>query len=108
MYIDENDNRTPRERVDDSVLRRMLGSAGGMLPTPSVGGPASGELSCNPDGGQGGRLSKYSLGMVYFPVQTWRDAYDVDAALVRGTLFRELDMPWEVAAPSGKGGCRCD
>ena len=26
MYIDENDNRTPRERVDDSFLRRMLGA----------------------------------------------------------------------------------
>ena len=24
MYIEENDNRTPRERIDDSFLRRML------------------------------------------------------------------------------------
>lgn len=34
-----------------------------------------------------------SLAMVYSPVQTWRDIYDIDYALERGTLFAELDKP---------------
>ena len=112
MYIDENDNRTPRERVDDSFLRRMLGNPG--EPTRPVtdgrGGCASGDgHPCNPSASADTRrLVNFPLGMVYSPVQEWRNAYDVDTALERGTLFRELDMPWEVAAPSGKGGCRCD
>ena len=34
-----------------------------------------------------------SLAMVYSPVQHWRDIYDTDRALERGTLFAELDKP---------------
>lgn len=34
-----------------------------------------------------------SLAMVYSPIQYWRDIYDVDFALERGTLFAELDKP---------------
>lgn len=34
-----------------------------------------------------------SLAMVYSPVQYWRDIYDIDRALERGTLFAELDKP---------------
>lgn len=112
MYIDENDNRTPRERVDDSFLRRMLGSTG--EPTRPVTDGESGckrgdGYPCNPSASADTRrLVNFPLGMVYSPIQEWRNAYDVDTALERGTLFRELDMPWEVAAPTGKGGCRCD
>jgi hypothetical protein len=35
-----------------------------------------------------------SLGMVYPPRQIWRDLYDADVGLERGTIFRELDKPW--------------
>ena len=116
MYIDENDNRTPRERIDDSFLRRMLGENGGVHSTPTAprGGreqSGQGGLSCNPGGAsvENYRLMNFPLGMVYSPIQEWRNAYDVDMALERGTLFRELDMPWEVAMPSsGKGGRCCD
>ena len=34
-----------------------------------------------------------SLAMVYSPIQVWRDIYDMDYALERGTLFAELDKP---------------
>ncbi len=34
-----------------------------------------------------------SLAMVYSPIQYWRDIYDIDCALERGTLFAELDKP---------------
>ena len=34
-----------------------------------------------------------SLAMVYSPVQVWRDIYDLECALERGTLFIELDKP---------------
>ena len=35
------------------------------------------------------------LAMVYSPCQAWRDAYPPDVALSRGTLFSELDLPFE-------------
>ena len=111
MYIDENDNRTPRERVDDSVLRHMMNGAG--EPSCGMGGcqrnAVDAKLPYHPtETDDRYRLMNFPLGMVYSPIQLWRDAYDVEKALERGTLFRELDKPWEVPAPSGKGGRCCD
>lgn len=48
-------------------------------------------------------LEAHPLAMVYSPCQAWRDAYTPDVALSRGTLFAELDLPFE---PSNrKRGC---
>ncbi len=41
------------------------------------------------------------LAMAYVPMQKFRDLYDAAEALKRGTLFKELDLPYV-----GKGGCR--
>ena len=35
-----------------------------------------------------------SLAMVYSPCQAFDDLYDVEAALARGTIFKELDKPF--------------
>ena len=108
MYIDENDNRTPRERIDDSFLRRMLSE--GALGRENGQSGAAKQLPCNPDGGRvnGRLLVGFPLGMVYAPYQEWKKVYDVETAFSRGTLFPELDKPWEVPAPTGKGGRCCD
>ena len=53
------------------------------------------------DGGWG--LCHYPLAMVYAPCQAFRSVYDVETALARGTLFAELDLPFEAA-----GGCDHD
>ena len=37
------------------------------------------------------------LAMAYVPMQKWRNLYDCDVALSRGTLFSELDLPFWVA-----------
>ena len=34
------------------------------------------------------------LAMVYSPVQEWRELYDNEAGLARGTVFKELDFPF--------------
>ena len=47
-------------------------------------------------------LSSYPLASVYSPLQEFRDLYDEEKALERGTLFAELDLPFE----GGKGGCK--
>lgn len=39
----------------------------------------------------------YSLSMVYSPFQRFDDLYSPENALVRGTLFAELDLPFEGA-----------
>lgn len=49
-------------------------------------------------------LVDHPLAMVYSPYQIWRDAYAPDVALKRGTLFSELDLPFDPAGMN-KGGC---
>lgn len=111
MYVDENDNRTPRERIDDSFLRRMLTENERGRSMPRGTEKEKGQLPCNPDERpviENYRLMDFPLGMVYAPYQQWRNVYNEETALARGTLFGELDKPWEVPAPTvGKGGCHC-
>lgn len=40
------------------------------------------------------------LAMAYVPWQMWKKIYSVEKALHRGTIFEELDKPFE-----GIGGC---
>ena len=54
-------------------------------------------------------LKGYPLAMVYAPCQVFGDLYDAQTALKQGTLFKELDLPFEGAgtgACRGKGCCR--
>ena len=39
-------------------------------------------------------LKGYSLASVYSVLQDWQEIYDLDAALKRGTIFKELDLPF--------------
>ena len=48
-----------------------------------------------------------SLAMVYASLQPWRNTYDPATALRRGTLFRELDLPFIGGEKTDRGGnCR--
>ncbi len=44
------------------------------------------------------------LGMVYSPVQLWRELYDPKTALTQGTLFRELNLEF-YPTPCNKKEC---
>ena len=57
----------------------------------NVGGVTDGETTC-PGTGLGGTRQ---LAMVYSPYQCWRMLYSPEKALMRGTLFEELDKPLE-------------
>ncbi len=105
MYIDENDVRTPRERACDDVLRRMAHEQSRnatAVARPSCACPVeprAGKRDCRGEYVQGGP----SLAMVYSPYQHWQNVYDHDKGFSRGTIFRDLDMPFE--ASQSKGGC---
>ena len=58
----------------------------------------------NANGGWG--LDSHPLAMVYSPLQHFRDIYDPEIALGRGTLFAELDLPFEGDKNKNGGGCR--
>ena len=41
------------------------------------------------------------VGYAYVPVQTFGEIYSPEEALLRGTLFPELDLPISVYGPKG-------
>ena len=111
-----NQDLTPQERVDDDLLRRLLGSEG----RTDGGGcgcsqkeeilPASVTVNgehCSVCGY--GRVSSFGvpggvLASLYVPIQEYDELYDEETALRRGTLFRALDLPFF----GGKEGKFCE
>ena len=51
----------------------------------------------NGAGRTGWGLEEYPLASVYSPYQEWRQTYTPDVALCRGTLFAELDLPFDAS-----------
>ena len=50
-------------------------------------------------------LTGYPLASVFAPLQEFSEIYDPENALERGTIFKELDLPF--GRSGGKGGsCR--
>ena len=95
MATDRNENRSDIPDVDDRIGRRLCD---GTLPDSDMshGGCGDGE------GGWG--LHSHPLAMVYSPLHEFRDIYTPDVALDRGTMFAELDLPFE-GGNGRKGGC---
>ena len=48
-------------------------------------------------------MNGFSLAMVYSPHQHWRNLYDEETGLTRGTIFEELDKPFHGPACMGGG-----
>lgn len=42
-------------------------------------------------------INSMPIGMAYVPMQVWRDIYEKDKGMMRGTIFSELDMPFKGA-----------
>lgn len=48
------------------------------------------------------------LAMVYAPIQIFRNIYDPEDALAHGTIFKELDFPWNQGCSACQFGSRRD
>ena len=103
MYMDD-DTLTPRDRISDNMLRRMLDESEGTASERYTSD------SNNRTGTQHSRhtwgLENHPLAMVYAPVQVFRNLYDRDTALQKGTLFTELNLPFMGQSVMKGGGCR--
>ncbi len=82
------------DRISDGMLRQILGADSCAKPACSIEG----------DKRKSWGLEGYPLAMVYSPVQCFKDLYDLDTALMRGTAFSELDLPF-MGVTVTKGGC---
>lgn len=68
-------------------ISRNVDTDCGCRPKPSS------PVKCDP-------LQGMPLAMAYVPWQEWRNIYNQEKALQRGTIFEELDLPFQ-----GRGGC---
>lgn len=75
-----------------------------MQPSPAMGcGPLGDVPQLNWQGGSAGRASGFDamylgslpLASAYIPYQQWKTTYTLEGALQRGTIFPELDLPFE-------------
>ena len=114
MYIEENDIRTPRERIGEQDVAKSLLSrhSSDRRTTRNEKAVVSGlfDKKCPCDGYKTIQRSSRdcrgsyapmgaSLAAVYSPIHVWRELYDERTALARGTLFCELDKPLEGRRP---------
>lgn len=97
MYTDD-DTMTPRDRISDEMLRRMLGENESKEPLPQASDPMQRQNLTLPDG--------FPLASVYAPVQAFHKLYDQDTALSRGTVFQELDLPFMGMSVTKGDSCR--
>ena len=90
MYFSQNKKASER-RANEEYLRRAslrqesqpAVSSPPMPPEPPQEAPEEAPYTARP------------LAMVYAPSQTFQNLYEPDEALSRGTLFAELDLPFE-------------
>lgn len=64
------------------------------MPTGRVTTPAGMQTTPVADCGTLPQINGYTLAMVYSPVQCFGNLYDLNSALMNGTLFKELNMPF--------------
>lgn len=105
MYMDD-DTLTPRDRISDDMLRRMLNGSGARLsetPAPERTPPCSNEGNSCIAGNTWG-LKNHPLASVFAPLQEFRNVYDRDTAMKHGTIFAELNLPF-MGATVNRGGC---
>ena len=94
MYFSPNKKASERRANDEYLRRSSFGTRQSAETLPTAGPPADSVvekatcLTCQNE------EKMPSLAMVYAPKQTFTDLYEPEEALARGTLFRELDLPF--------------
>lgn len=85
-------------RLDERIGNRLCD---GTLPRNDSDNEMNG---CGGENTGGWGLHSHPLAMVYSPLQEFHQLYAPEVALERGTLFAELDLPFE-GGKGNKGGC---
>ena len=96
MYFSPNKKASERRTNDEYLRRSSFGARASSESLPTQSDPptdAQGEanatcLTCQNE------EKMPSLAMVYAPKQIFKDLYEPNEALERGTLFRALDLPF--------------
>ena len=95
--------RADRDRFGQSMEPSQPGAAApyGSAMSPRSTMPAgtvmpwmTWNMSC-PNTGVGPLEQNYPAAMAYVPWQQWQDIYEPETALARGTIFPDMDLPFD-------------
>lgn len=94
------------ELTNRNTVRRLCD--GSLARNDEIGGFDNVDTGCMQNGScgiscTGWGLNNYPVAMVYSPCQPWNNVYKPEIALERGTVFKDLDLPFE--GGGRKGGC---
>ena len=104
MY-NENEFMTPRDRVNEELLQRAADRGHNPLRSDTrINCRGEDNFQQTPERLTWG-LENYPLASVYSPIQHWRNLYEPEEALEKGTLFKELDLPFVCGDINIGGGC---
>lgn len=100
MYrMNANNYGTPRDRLDPSILERMMQQNCAVPTMEHQEAP-----SCPYEPENETITNGVSLAMVYSPEQFWQNLYNEEEGFMQGTIFKELDKPFY--GPKCQGGRR--
>ena len=103
----------PEKPPQSSNQRQDSEMSGGASRDASGSGMSSGEASggtsesANVSGFDAMYLGSLPIAMAYTPMQQWKTTYSLEKGLAQGTIFPELDLPFEgrtLLSEQGKGG----
>ena len=97
MYFSQNKKASQRRANDEYLRRSSFGAPQNAesLPTASSPPDAPREEQTSTCPICPNEIAAPSLAMVYSPKQCFKNLYEPEAALSHGTLFVELDLPFE-------------
>ena len=106
MHTDKN-YMTARDRIGDSLARRVAQNSAFPYDERVSSACACKKIDAGTqrEPSRSWGLEGYPLASVYAPLQCWREIYDEDAGFHRGTIFKELDLPFVCGEKKG-GNCR--
>lgn len=104
----ENDFLMRPDTVSDDFIRQLLENESGCRDKEDeCRGEFRGSCAggCNDDARKSWGLHAYPLAMVYSPIQEWKSLYDNEMGLSRGTIFKELELPFRGMWNDEGGSC---
>lgn len=87
---------TPPAMARENANNRGMGRMPRNMNVSPMAEAAKARCSFNRQANTREELDAFPPGMAYVPWQVWQDLYDPEEGLPIGTIFRELDYPWEV------------
>ena len=103
MYKDDN---MITDRTGNDAMLRILLDGKNAAPRCDLGSCEQNTRNYDNEHNRSWGLEGYPLASVFAPLQKFENVYEVENAIKRGTVFADLDLPFEGTTVQKGGNCR--